>query len=169
MSKEVEFAMKYADERRMRIALETRVLSFMYETYPFAAVAERLCKALLEQDPKETLSCMKKLIAWQADIEINVLINMFFPAGKLNVMSKQDLIDADEFGELPKEKRLALEKISKDAADTVRELWDSKAPEFGISKHRAIFDAHTEPFTEFVEQLRKSLKENVTKKPKVKQ
>ena len=81
MKDEAEFAMKYSEERKMRIALETRLEALMYESMATANMAYTLVRNIIDKDLKESTETIQTLVRWRGDLEANWFLNAFKPVG----------------------------------------------------------------------------------------
>lgn len=78
---EVDFAMKYADERKKSMKLESRLMALLYETIAQHELMVGLVESLARADGDQTSYCMKKFTEWRVDTEAIVYLNLFRPAG----------------------------------------------------------------------------------------
>lgn len=98
MNDEADFAMKYSEERKMRIALETRLEALMYESMATANLAYTLIRNVIEGDFESATDTIKTLIRWRGDIEANWFLNAFKPVG-VNRYVSEEVIDTIESSE----------------------------------------------------------------------
>lgn len=81
MNKEVDFALQYADERRMRINLERRLHSMMFNVFPFLTVSVEMARAVLAKDNDGIAENLGKLLNWYTDVEIDLGLQILHPVG----------------------------------------------------------------------------------------
>jgi len=78
---EVDFAMKYAEERRKSQKLEKRLHGLMYETMAQHEACVELVDSIARADGDRTTYLMKKLTEWRSDLEAMVYLNLFVAVG----------------------------------------------------------------------------------------
>lgn len=98
--KEVDFAMKYVEERNKRIKLEKRLGGILYDIVPFMAVTGELIDAMLIADVSACQKYMLTLIEWHADLEYNITFNMLDPVSPPHFFSDKEIREVDSVSEL---------------------------------------------------------------------
>lgn len=121
MTDEVDFALKYAAERKQRMALEQRVNAFIFETVPFVNATIALIHSFLTNKPKASSEIIKRLVSWQSDMEVMTLINIYQPAGSNRLLPTGKLPTTN--GAIPEETLEHIHEIVRAASKTVHEEW----------------------------------------------
>jgi len=96
---EADFAFEYARERKMRMALETRMLAIIHEAVPFLQVTERLITAVIDVDSENIVAHIKQLTAWRAELEINLRLNTVWTAGFMTTAAEETRKEWDSLAE----------------------------------------------------------------------
>jgi hypothetical protein len=160
MTSEVEFAMKYAKERKMRMALETRLYGVLDEVIPFMGVAVTLVDAIIGNNHDKASKCIKKITAWRVDLEVQVFINTFFPVGTWEGIREfieatpLDDLNADEISEKGAE---ALKEICNPSGKQVLEEWDRLAQQYRLAPRNQVTRG-------YIEELEQKMKETLVQK-----
>ena len=95
---------------------------------------------------------MAKITDWRCDIETNVLINMFRPVGTLDLFTDEDSLKADAMSELPRQKTLQMEELTKAAAELVKKEWDKFAEGTPIANTSEFREGHKSEIQALVEE-----------------
>jgi hypothetical protein len=131
MSDETEYAMKFANERRMRINLETRLHGLMYTLVPYVSESLNMCHAFIDKNSDDIASSMAHLVEWQGNVETNLMLNLFRPAGTLQGFSDDELSRCGGLADLPDSELTRIELATKACAEETEKQWDKLAAEFG--------------------------------------
>ena len=124
MEEEVEFAVKYAEERRKRIELEKRLLGMIFHVFPYSRQSIGLVQAMTEKKQKEMAQRASKILHWHAGVELSIAYNLLFPVGDmLPCMEGFNPREADGIDEIPSERMDALAEATKAAAKLVEADW----------------------------------------------
>jgi hypothetical protein len=121
---EVDFAMKYSEERKLRLALETRMQAMVFECVPFIAATAELIDLVIHGDKADEMAKMVKvLIDWQADMEVVVMINLFDPVSDTPRIAIEDIDKHGSLQNLPRSVTAPIHKALRARTKEVRAQW----------------------------------------------
>ena len=159
MTDEVEMALKYAKERKMRIQLTERLYSLMYALVPFMGSSWELVHGTLEPDPQIMADSMKALTKWSGEVETSLMVNMFWPVtGEEPFFSEDDLRKNCALRDMPDHKMEAMRDVLAAACKHVTAEWNNKAHEFGAMTAKAISAQHQRDIFDQAKTRSKELK-----------
>lgn len=124
MPDENDFAMMYSEERKKRMRLEDRVHSMIADVQPFLIAATDLAYDILDGDMEQTAKRIQQIVAWGAEVNLNVAYNILFPVGELLPPVKGvDIRTLGNIGDLPEDRLKELVALMKAAAKRVEAEW----------------------------------------------
>jgi len=116
MNDEEELLMEISKQRLAHVASSDRVFAFTFELIPYINAVAKLLNSIIEDDQKEAARAIKKILSWQADIELNILLNIFDPTEPHNLSA-----------EFRKRKFSSLKDISTDEMNDLGDFLSDKA------------------------------------------
>ncbi len=162
MTEEADFAMLYAEERRMRMELEDRMYSMICDVQPFLIASTDMVYDLLDADMEAIASHMKNIITWGGEVNLNLAYNTLFPVGEpLAPLEGIDITKMRSIGDLPRDRLEALIEIMKAAADRVEAKWVAH----GLCSRNEVKRAGMRAFESAFRKVRDAHKKS--KKPKM--
>ena len=142
MTTEVDFAMQYADERRMRMQLETRLLGLLYDSMALIAACGDTGVAVLrnrrDNDSSSRAALAKNLIQmlqYAGDMLPHVFLTTFDHKGEHTFFHPADMgqdAGRHDLGDLPGDKLDAMQHAFFEAAKDCRKQWDEIANRYNV-------------------------------------
>lgn len=129
---EADFAMLYSEQLRINDQLRARFYALLYETLPFVNAASGLIDSMFDMDVKRTNKFMKALIAWRADMEAVMYINLFAPPSGAEYKAARPPIKE---GQVAISDLLSMEQVGDELEPSARNVyreWDELAKELGL-------------------------------------
>ena len=157
---EVDFAMKYSEERKRSIKLETRLYAAMYQTIPYAGMTAALVEHILKQDTEGMAVCVRDLIAAQAEIEAVMTINLIDNVGFSELVPQRTMLQAGSLSNLPGDIIKTIHDSLYIASKKVLDQWDDLAAEHSMHTIASMTEKNSE---ELKEIAFKHLEESGTK------
>ncbi len=163
---EDEYAIRYAEERLMRLALETRLNGLLYELVPYLSAANTMCQSIVTQQSDDLASAISCITDWQGDLETNVLLNLFKPAGKFEGVKQSDVANCTSLGDLPDVELNRMEQTTRAAAKETRKQWNKLAAEHGYATQEEFCMNHKRNLVEMTLNALMKRKDNTKVKAK---
>jgi len=91
MKDETDFAMKYSEERKMRMKVEERLYGLIYEVIAQHGATCALIEGIVTQNQEATQEAIRDLTDWRVDLESNIYLNLFKGAGKKSFLKPRHL------------------------------------------------------------------------------
>jgi len=129
---EVDFAMDYAAERKMRMGLQVRLFALMYETVPYMKATKAMIRGIVTKDPSTVTKSMRLLTAWEADIDINMLLNILKPAADYVEFTDDELRAMRSIDDLGDDRIGGMQETAKNCAADMIEEYCEFAHEFNF-------------------------------------
>jgi hypothetical protein len=127
---EADFAFAYAEERKMRLALEDRINAMLYELVPFSAGALNLVEAVINRDTSMIFESIKLITRWRSDVEINMMLNLIKPAGTVNLLDESILHKINGLGDIPERDIDHIKDVLFASAKKIYEEWDALSEDY---------------------------------------
>lgn len=151
MTDEVDMALKYAEERRMRMRLEQRVLAITGEAMFINTAAKELLTGIVTNNNHKIASQMRNIVAWSSDLDLQINLNLFAAAGKNPMISFDEFVkdEIHDYMDLPEHLRRKAETIMKKNVEATREEWDKLVMGTNIMQADESRDARIMAFVKF--------------------
>jgi hypothetical protein len=150
---EVSWAIKYAEERKLRIELQKRLGAMIFEAGPLLEMTETMLKELLlaitdeDFNPDKLLRTMMKVIDFGTDLDVQIKLNMVNPiVGNLTESfgeaREQEILRqwVEEDKSPPQEFRQEFSEAMKIKARAARADWNKLAEQYGLKDTKELRD-----------------------------
>jgi len=165
---EVEFAMQYAEERRQRMDTEVRIHALIHEVVPFLVAVEQLIQAILKRDTDAMAEEMKHLTVWSGNIEANILLNVYAPAGPTLFFPKDFIPRGAAMVDFPQKTMDQIHDVVCAASKSTEDQWDRLAEKFNLLTMDEFRDRNKRDFmdsvTDRMEEAMPGDKDKIVKK-----
>lgn len=142
MSDEVDIAMAYSEERKMRMAAMERINGMMYDLVPLVGRVDELISATLKQDADEIASCIKGLTRIQSQVEAGMMLNLFRPVDGVAFFPEDQIRKINSLNELsPKLIESMRARLEASSRRNFKE-WNTVAEEIGHMSVKDRFERH---------------------------
>jgi hypothetical protein len=128
---EVDMAMAYSEERKIRMAAMVRIESMLYNMVPFIGAAAALVDAVMNHDTDELADAIKMVTVFRSQLEADLMINLFDPVDGEAYFTEKQIKDCRSLGDLSDETLNELKDTLQSAAKKVYEQWNALAKELG--------------------------------------
>ena len=137
---EADFAMAWADERKQRMILQTRLQGMMWDVVPVLGSVARLANNMVQiADPDPEVAkdvdigrSYATVLMMLVDLEISMHLNLAYPASpNLEAPSIDDIKGLMEF---PEDVMNRAQRVCQQAGKATYKEWDKKAEEDGFLK-----------------------------------
>jgi len=132
---EVDWAMDYANERKLRLEVEKRYKALLYNTVPMMVSAHEFRKAIVHNKQLESAKAFANLTKMEAELSIFVHMELLFSLDPARTFTHEFLVKIQSEQDLPKncvnEFRDSLQPSDK----WFKEDWDKKAEIYGFGSH----------------------------------
>ena len=134
---EADWAMRYAEERKLRMKAQTRLASFMLDAPAFCIAVEEFIDSIFKPMTKEPLkdnpdkvvmsqNFMKALIRvmqYSDDLGHNISLNIYDAIWEVSEKELKQLHEATSLNTIPKAYRERVDALLQEAGDIVRQEW----------------------------------------------
>jgi len=138
---ESEWALKYADERKMRMNLENRLWSLIYHTVPLVSAQNRLGNILCNTDKigqKEWEEVFSDVMMFLADVQMDLHLNFVDSVGKNQVVTEDEAKNTEGLMEFEEDTFTKLHAVAERAARKVTKDWDKAARKLGMGSKDSV-------------------------------
>jgi len=129
---EADYAWDYSEEYRMRMKCEERLHGLMWEIIPFITCVREFVEAVIQGHPSEAADFIKTLTMWSGDIQANLYLNIFNPAGPNEFYTNEQKLRMHSLGDGPRDVMIAMEELMKKAAKKNAAHWDQMSGEMAF-------------------------------------
>lgn len=149
---EVDFAMQYAKERKERMDTEVRLFALIHEVVPFLVSAGYLVEAIVERNTDRMAEEMQHLTAWSGDIEFNLLLNVYRPAGPTKFFKKGFVPKGTTIADFPQETIDRIHDVVCAASKSTADQWNNFAQEFDLLPAADFSNRNMDEFTKLLKK-----------------
>jgi hypothetical protein len=149
---ESDWAMAYADERRLRIKAQRRVASFLINGAALAQNADKLVRSILSSNHanQETVDLIVRTIRDCNDLGHDINLCLFDPIWEITPEEKAQLGNARSTETIPASYRERTDKIAKQAAKDCRREWEAICEEMDFNSPNEVAEMVREEFSELL-------------------
>jgi hypothetical protein len=159
---ESDWAMAYADERRLRIKAQRRVASFLVNGAALAQNADQLVRSILSSNhaTQETVDLIVRTIRDCNDLGHDINLCLFDPIWEITPEEKLQLGNANSTETVPRSYRERTDKIAKQAAIDCRKEWEVICEKMDFNSPDVVAEMVREEFSELLAARMRADREN---------
>jgi hypothetical protein len=139
---ETDWAMMYADERRLRIKAQRRCASFLANSSSLAVNADKLVRMILTQNhaDKDMINLIIKTVRDCDDLGGDINLNLFSPIWDITEAEQAAMAGADSIDKIPRAYRDRTDALVQQAAkDTLKE-WEDTCERMNFNSPKEVYN-----------------------------
>ncbi len=131
MSEEIDMAMAYTEERKMRIKAIQRIHSLVYNLVPFVGSVATLIEGVMRDDSTKVSQSIKILTTVRAQVESDMMLNIFKPADEEPFFEQEEIEKSSSLHDLGDKNIDAMKEVLEVSAKLCFYEWNALAKELG--------------------------------------
>jgi hypothetical protein len=161
---EVDMAMAYSEERKIRMAAMVRIESFMYNLVPYIGASASLVDAVIDRNTDDIAEAIKHVTMFRAQLEADLMINLFDPVDGEAYFTEKQIKACHSLGDLGDETLNELKDTLQSAAKKVYEQWNTLAEELGHMSIGQRRKAHRMDISSTIARVKDEIKREQTER-----
>jgi hypothetical protein len=153
---EADFAMMYAEEARMRVELQDRINSMIFDVYPFVGSILAFFAAITDKNADKVIEYFSRSLLLAVDVQQNMHMNMIDAVGE-ELMSKSEIDQADSMLGFEAEVLDRIRDVCHEANKRTDVTWEKLCDRHGLASKGKLRAERKKQINEIMQEIAKVL------------